>query len=147
MPTVIHNTSTSSRRRRSRPASDIGRSHSPESHMGSNLSKVAQDAVLITPKQDKLGELPTEIRLMIFEELLVLWPSPVFRGAREFGKLRKEEYKKRSEKIIPAAILQTCRRYHDEAARIIYGKNFFIFCTGYRGSMATSTASRSVVST
>lgn len=71
---------------------------------------------------------------MIFEELLVIRPGPLFRGAGEFGKFRKEEYSKESEVIIPAGILQTCRKYHDEAGQIMYGKNFFIFCTGHDGS-------------
>lgn len=71
---------------------------------------------------------------MIFKELLIIWPGPLFRGAGEFGKFRKEEYLKGSEVIIPAGILQTCKKYHDEAGQIMYGKNFFIFCTGYDGS-------------
>ncbi|OCK84145.1 hypothetical protein K432DRAFT_269301, partial [Lepidopterella palustris CBS 459.81] len=83
---------------------------------------------------DKLGKLPTEIRLMIFEELFINPSSPVFRGGAEFGKLRKEEYKEGSRIIIPAAILRTCRKYHDEAAPIMHSRTFVIFCTGHQGT-------------
>ncbi|KAF2280815.1 uncharacterized protein EI97DRAFT_8902 [Westerdykella ornata] len=80
---------------------------------------------------DVLGQLPTEIRLMIFEELLVVRPKPVFRGAREFGPLDKREF---SEEVpIPWQVLLTCRQYFNEAMPILYGKNNFVFCTGASG--------------
>lgn len=101
--------------------------------MGSNYSKTLGDAKSTPQDEDRLSKLPTELRLMIFEEVLVK-PGSIFRGADEFGKFREKEYLEGSEVIIPAGILQTCRKYHDEAAQIMYGKNFFIFCTGYEGS-------------
>ncbi|KAF2265667.1 hypothetical protein CC78DRAFT_183534 [Lojkania enalia] len=80
---------------------------------------------------DTLLRYPTEIRLMIFEELLVVWPNTVFRGSIEFGPLDKKECS--DELDIPWQILQTCSKYHEEAAPIMYGKNKFIFCTGEAG--------------
>jgi hypothetical protein len=85
----------------------------------------------ITKGMNLLDFLPTEVRLLIFEELLVVYPKAVFRGAKRFGPLDKTEF---SEEIsIPWQILQTCSKYHDEAAPILYGKNRLIFCTGSCG--------------
>ncbi|KAF1996067.1 hypothetical protein P154DRAFT_444089 [Amniculicola lignicola CBS 123094] len=81
--------------------------------------------------QDLLRLFPTEIRLMIFEELLVLQPETIFRGAYEFNQLSENEFE--DEIPVPWEILQTCRQYHDEAAPILYGKNKFVFCTGAGG--------------
>ncbi|KAF2876814.1 hypothetical protein BDV95DRAFT_483284 [Massariosphaeria phaeospora] len=82
-------------------------------------------------KHDLLRYFPTEIRLMIFEELLVVNPKTVFRGAHEFGPLDDKEF---SEEIpIPWQILLTCRKYHEECVPIMYGKNRFVFCTGAGG--------------
>ncbi|KAF2474762.1 uncharacterized protein BDR25DRAFT_214540 [Lindgomyces ingoldianus] len=80
---------------------------------------------------DQLRRFPTEVRLMIFEELLIVWPKTVFRGAYEFGPLDKREFDEEID--VPWQILQTCRKYHDEAAPIMYGKNRFVFCTGKHG--------------
>lgn len=79
-----------------------------------------------------LGLLPTEIRLMIFEELLSVWPKKVFRGAESFGKLDKKEFDGIAE--IPWQILLTCRKFYAEALPILYSKNKFAFCTGTAGS-------------
>jgi hypothetical protein len=78
-----------------------------------------------------LNFLPTEVRLMVFEELLVVYPKAVFRGAKHFGPLDKNEFNEGVS--IPWQILQTCRKFHDEAAPILYGKNKLIFCTGSCG--------------
>jgi hypothetical protein len=78
-----------------------------------------------------LDFLPTEVRLMVFEDLLVVYPKVVFRGAKRFGPLDKKEFDE--EVPIPWQILQTCRKFHDEAAPILYGKNKLIFCTGSCG--------------
>ena len=67
-------------------------------------------ANLILERKDKFGRLPPEIRVMIYDLLLV------------------------HDGIIPVdvpiknrlAILQTCRLYHHEASHIFYGKNHFI---------------------
>jgi hypothetical protein len=45
--------------------------------MGSKHSKTVGNARSVPQDKDRLGELPTELRLMIFEELLVNWPGPV----------------------------------------------------------------------
>ncbi|KAF2134119.1 hypothetical protein P153DRAFT_409533 [Dothidotthia symphoricarpi CBS 119687] len=85
-----------------------------------------------TPEQDYLRRFPTEIRLMIFQELLSVWPKTVFRGANTFGPLDPNEFQR--EIPIPWQILATCHKYHDEALPIMYGKNKFVFCTGENGS-------------
>ncbi|KAF2786895.1 hypothetical protein K505DRAFT_216654, partial [Melanomma pulvis-pyrius CBS 109.77] len=79
---------------------------------------------------DVLNILPIEIRLMIFEDLLVVYKT-VFRGAEDFGQLDKNEFQE--EVPIPWQILSTCRQYHDEAAPIMYGMNRLVFCTGPSG--------------
>ncbi|ORY00013.1 hypothetical protein BCR34DRAFT_494944 [Clohesyomyces aquaticus] len=86
---------------------------------------------VITEDPDQLRRFPTEVRLMIFTELLTLWPKTIFRGAYEFGPLDKKEFEE--EIGVPWQILLTCRKYHDEAAPILYGNNRFVFCTGVRG--------------
>ncbi|KAF1845568.1 uncharacterized protein K460DRAFT_405822 [Cucurbitaria berberidis CBS 394.84] len=92
---------------------------------------VRQLASLSLEKHDLLSEFPTEIRLMIFEELLVVWPKIVFRGAHEFGPLDEREFE--GAIPIPWQILATCRRYYEEAMPIMYSKNRFVFCTGKGG--------------
>lgn len=81
--------------------------------------------------QDLLRRFPTEVRLMIFEELLIVWPKIVFRGALEFGPLDEKEFDEEVE--LSWEILLTCRKYYHEAVPIMYGKNKFVFCTGIGG--------------
>lgn len=79
---------------------------------------------------DYLRRFPTEVRLIIFEELLIA-SKTVFRGAAAFGPLDKEEFD--GEVPLHGQILATCRKYFEEAAPILYGKNAFVFCTGEAG--------------
>ncbi|KAL6709660.1 hypothetical protein ACN47E_001088 [Coniothyrium glycines] len=81
--------------------------------------------------QDYLRRFPTEIRLMIFTELLVVWPHQVFRGAFAFGPLDDKELQ--DEIQIPWQILATCRKYYAEAMPILYSQNRLVFCTGMGG--------------
>ncbi|KAH7391718.1 hypothetical protein BKA66DRAFT_439518 [Pyrenochaeta sp. MPI-SDFR-AT-0127] len=86
---------------------------------------------LKTEEEDILRKFPTEVRLMIFEELLSVWPRVVYRGAYDFGPLDAREFD--GEITIPWQILATCRKYYDEGMPIMYSKNRFVFCTGRRG--------------
>ncbi|KAF2499281.1 hypothetical protein BU16DRAFT_266113 [Lophium mytilinum] len=83
--------------------------------------------------EDHFGRLPVEIRLMIYKELLIA-PLPIFRGAEQFGKLRKAEYNPEMRVVLSTGILSTCRRYYYEAVSILYTRNRMMFCTGYDGS-------------
>lgn len=65
---------------------------------------------------------------MIFEELLVISPSVVFRGSLDFEPLDENEVDEEIQ--IPCQILSTCRTYYEEATPILYGKNKFAFYTG-----------------
>ncbi|KAF2176666.1 hypothetical protein K469DRAFT_755519 [Zopfia rhizophila CBS 207.26] len=110
----------------------------PEQSCTNGQRSIAMDITLhsvpnSTPgRKDGLRRFPTEVRLLIFEELLIVWPKTVFRGAREFGPLDKKEFDGKIS--ISCQILQTCRKYHDEAAPIMYGKNKLVFCTGEYGN-------------
>ncbi|CAO2648733.1 Nn.00g096820.m01.CDS01 [Neocucurbitaria sp. VM-36] len=92
---------------------------------------IRQTAALSLEEPDVLSYFPTEIRLMIFEELLVVWPKIVFRGAHDFGPLAEQEFEE--EISIPWQILATCHKYYEEAVPIMYSKNRFVFCTGKGG--------------
>ncbi|KAJ4370768.1 hypothetical protein N0V83_005290 [Neocucurbitaria cava] len=93
---------------------------------------IRQTAALSLHKPDDLlSYFPTEIRLMIFEELLIVWPKIVFRGARDFGPLAEQEFEE--EITIPWQILATCKQYYWEAMPIMYSMNRFVFCTGQGG--------------
>jgi hypothetical protein len=69
---------------------------------------------------------------MIFEELLIVFPKIILRGASKFGPLQKQEFDE--DVKVPWQILSTCRKYYEEALPILYGKNKFGFCTGAKGS-------------
>lgn len=69
---------------------------------------------------------------MIFVALLVVSPNTVFRGAFDFGPLDETEFDE--EVRMPWQIMATCRKYHNEAAPIMYGLNRLVFCTGIGGS-------------
>ncbi|KAF1941887.1 hypothetical protein EJ02DRAFT_187820 [Clathrospora elynae] len=84
-----------------------------------------------TRPTDLLQRFPTEIRLMIFEELLRVSPCVVFRGGAKFGPLDLNEF--HHDIPVPWQILGTCRQYYEEALPIMYGKNMFAFCTGKSG--------------
>lgn len=79
---------------------------------------------------DYLRRFPTEVRLMIFEELVIV-SGTVFRGASTFGPLDEKEF--HEEVSIPWQILATCRKYFEETVPILYGRNKFVFCTGEAG--------------
>lgn len=81
--------------------------------------------------QDVLSYFPTEIRLMIFRELLIVSPKAIYRGAKDFGPLDEREFDQ--EVPVPWQILATCRKYHQEAMPILYGENRLVFCTGEKG--------------
>lgn len=83
-------------------------------------------------KPDQLRKFPAEIRLMIFEELLTVWPHVIYRGAHDFGPLDSREFEE--EISVPWQILATCRKYYEEGMPILYAKNRFVFCTGKGGS-------------
>ncbi|KAF2242745.1 hypothetical protein BU26DRAFT_467158, partial [Trematosphaeria pertusa] len=68
---------------------------------------------------------------MIYEELLIVWPKTVFRGARQFGPLSPKEYNE--DVILHWQILLTCRKYFEEGAPVMYGGNKLVFCTGKGG--------------
>ncbi|KAI8936127.1 hypothetical protein NX059_007626 [Plenodomus lindquistii] len=81
---------------------------------------------------DQLRRLPTELRLVVFENLLSVWPHKVYHGAFDFGPLERKEFD--GEIQISWQILATCRLYHEQAYPVLYGKNRLVFCTGARGT-------------
>lgn len=81
--------------------------------------------------QDQLRRFPAEVRILIFEQLLCVWPTIIYRGAWEFGPLDEREFEEEFE--LPWQILATCRTYYHEAAPIMYSMNRFVFCTGKFG--------------
>ncbi|KAF2845099.1 hypothetical protein T440DRAFT_283785 [Plenodomus tracheiphilus IPT5] len=87
---------------------------------------------LSRPEGDQFMRFPAEVRIMIYEELLSVWPHPVFRGAFTFGPIDPHEFD--GEMVISWQILATCRLYYEEAYPILYSKNHFIFCTGAKGN-------------
>ncbi|KAG5916496.1 hypothetical protein E4U42_007620 [Claviceps africana] len=65
-------------------------------------------------------KLPSEIRYMIYEELLtVRQPILVHSGWQQVYK--------RARPCIPTGILRTCRRFYQEAIRVLYGSNTFLY--------------------
>ena len=95
-------------------------------------------AKAIANKEDLLQIFAAEIRLMIFEELLIISPETIFVGAKDFTPL--DEYNDECKPAVPWQILATCSTYHDEAAPILYGKNKLAFCTGRRGGPGAFTS-------
>ncbi|KAF2684825.1 hypothetical protein K458DRAFT_301646 [Lentithecium fluviatile CBS 122367] len=91
-------------------------------------------AKAIANKEDLLRIFPTEIRLMIFKELMTV-DKDIYRGARSFGPLDSNEYDLvEGGAEVPWQILFTCQQYHDEAIPYMYSENTLIFCTGPAGS-------------
>ncbi|KAH9860328.1 hypothetical protein J1614_011658 [Plenodomus biglobosus] len=96
-----------------------------------DATKQVSQLSLTQPEGDQLQRFPAEIRLMIFEEVLSVWPQMVYRGAFDFGPLDPNEFD--GEIQISWQILATCRLYYEEAHPILYGKNRIAFCTGAKG--------------
>lgn len=100
------------------------------------ISRAAGDPPELSPKgidgrRDLLRQLPTEIRLMIYEELLVVWPKPLLRTGEGCRCLDEEGVEEEDVKIqLCWRILLTCRKYFEEAAPILYGRNRFVLPAG-----------------
>jgi hypothetical protein len=86
-------------------------------------------------KEDLIAKLPAELRLMIFEDLLIA-EKTVYRGAADFGNLHADEYHAADNpeaKLYWKVLLTSCN-YYNEAVAMLYGKNRIVLCTGLDGS-------------
>lgn len=99
---------------------------------GADITVIQCASLSVKEPVNRLDVLATELRLMIWVELLVVWPKKVFRGSRAFGVLDKEECD--GDIQMPWQIIATCQKYYFEAVPIMYSLNRFAFCTGKAGS-------------
>ncbi|KAF1965746.1 hypothetical protein BU23DRAFT_16821 [Bimuria novae-zelandiae CBS 107.79] len=91
---------------------------------------------------DYLSTVPCEIRLQIFEHLLIINEN-IYCGASSFGTLHANELSigsssdgsSHAQVSITWGILLTCHLYYSEAMPVMYRNNKFVLCSGKYGSV------------